>query len=96
MLKKIVLGAAVVGTVLAGSVAVDTVAAPESSAAAACWGQITQSKGKNYTGCGAARHFNAIGKNLSIRWGSRAGANQWSYESACWSDIRKYGMARSA
>lgn len=36
---NIVLGAAVVGTVLTGGMAEDTVAAPEASAAGACSGQ---------------------------------------------------------
>jgi hypothetical protein len=94
MLKNIVLGAAVVGTVLTGGVAVDTVAAPEASAAGACWGQITQSQGKNYTGCGRAQHFNKL-RSGAIKLGNVAGANSWSFEKACWVGIAQYGMIRA-
>jgi len=94
MFMKLILGAVVVGTVVSGGVAVDSAMAPEANAAA-CWGQITQSKGKNYTGCGAARHFVAVGASLQIKTGNRATANKWSYEPVCWAGIRKYGMVRS-
>lgn len=94
MLKNMVLSAAIVGAVLAGGVAVDSAAAPDASAAGACWGQITQSKGKNYTGCGRAQHFNKLG-NGAIKLGNVAGANTWSFEKACWAGIAQYGMIRA-
>lgn len=96
MFMKMILGAVVVGTVVSGGVAVDSAMAMATEAnAAACCGQITQTKGKNYTGCGAARHFVAVGASLHIKTGNRATANKWSYEPVCWAGIRKYGMVRS-
>lgn len=93
MITKFVLGAAIIGTVVSGGIALDAAVAPEASAAA-CWGQITQTKGKNYTGCGSARHFNIL-RNGTTKTGNKAGANTWSYETACWAGINQYGMVRA-
>ncbi len=92
-IKNVLLGATVLGTVVVGGVAVDTAAAPEAKATA-CWGQITASKGKNYTGCGRARHFNRLASG-TMKWGSVASDHAWSYEQACWSNIAQYGMVRA-
>jgi hypothetical protein len=92
MITKLMLGIAVIGTVLSAGVALDTATAPDAKAAA-CWGQITQTKGKNYTGCGIARHFNRI-SNKDLKYGNNAGANTWSYEPLCYAHVTQYGMVR--
>jgi hypothetical protein len=92
MISKFVLGAAIIGTVVSGGIALDVAKAPEAEAAA-CWGQITQIKGKNYTGCGRAVHFNII-KNSTKKYGNIAGANTWSYEPLCYANVTQYGMVR--
>lgn len=91
-ITKLLLGAALVGTVVSGGIALDTASAPEANAAA-CWGQITQTKGKNYTGCGTAHHFNRI-NNKTLKYGNNAGANTWSYEPLCYANVTQYGMVR--
>jgi hypothetical protein len=30
-----------------------------------------------------------------MKWGNVVGANKWSYEAACWTNIAQYGMARA-
>lgn len=92
MISKFVLGAAIVGTVISGGVALDAAAGPKASAAA-CWGQITATKGKNYTGCGTAHHFNRI-NNRDMKYGNNAGSNTWSYELLCYANVTQYGMVR--
>jgi hypothetical protein len=92
MITKFVLGAAIIGTVVSGSIALDVAKAPEARAAA-CWGQITQTMGKNYTGCGTARHFNRI-NNRDLKYGNNAKSNTWSYEKACYVNVTQYGMVR--
>ncbi|WIB27059.1 hypothetical protein [Curtobacterium sp. MCSS17_015] len=94
MVSKLILGVASVGTVLSAGVAVDAATAPGAEARA-CWGQITQSQGKNYTGCGVAQHFNRLSNGL-VKLGNRAGANSWSRESFSWAGIAQYGMIRAA
>ncbi|MFZ6992783.1 hypothetical protein ACO0E1_12915 [Curtobacterium sp. RRHDQ66] len=91
-ITKLLLGAALVGAVVSGGIALDTASAPEANAAA-CWGQITQTKGKNYTGCGMAHHFNRI-DNKILKYGNNAGANTWSYEPLCYANVTQYGMVR--
>jgi hypothetical protein len=93
VIKKLMLGLAVVGTLVSAGVAVGAANAP-SAEAAACWGQITQSQGKNYTGCGNAQHFNVL-RNGQIKLGNVARANSWSRQKACWVGISKYGMVRA-
>ncbi|MBT2502746.1 hypothetical protein [Curtobacterium sp. ISL-83] len=93
MIGNVVLGVTVLGTVLAGGVAVDAATAPEAKAAAR-WGQITQTQGKNYTGCGKAQHFNRF-KNGTFAWGNVVGANAWSKQKLCYANISQYGMARA-
>jgi hypothetical protein len=92
-ISKVLLGAAVIGTIVSGGVALDTATAPEAKAAA-CWGQITLTKGKNYTGCGVAAHFNII-NNKTKKFGNNAGANSWSYETLCYANVTQYGMVRA-
>jgi hypothetical protein len=58
-IRNVVLGAVVLGSVVGGGIAVDTVTAPEASAAA-CWRKVTQSMGFNESGCGRAQHFNRL------------------------------------
>lgn len=93
LVHKLMLGALVLGSVITGGVAIDAASAPDASAAA-CWGQITQTKGKNYTGCGNAQHFNRL-SNGKMFYGNRAGANAWSTEAACYTNIAQYGMVRA-
>ncbi|GAA3340595.1 hypothetical protein GCM10017714_20960 [Curtobacterium pusillum] len=92
-IKNVVLGAVVLGTVVAGGVAVDTASAPEAKAAA-CWGQITLTQGKNYTGCGRAQHFNRF-KNGTYAWGNIVGSNAWSRQKLCYANVAQYGMVRA-
>lgn len=92
-IKNVMLSGVVLALVVSGGVALDAVTAPDARAAA-CWGQITQTKGKNYGGCGSAKHFNRL-KSGTMKWGSVAGTNRWSYESACWANIAQYGMVRA-
>jgi hypothetical protein len=35
-----------------------------------------------------------LGGAVLALWGSVAGTNRWSYESACWVNIAQYGMVR--
>ncbi|NII40785.1 hypothetical protein E9228_001421 [Curtobacterium flaccumfaciens] len=93
VITKVMLGLALVGTLMSAGVAVDAVTAPGAEAAA-CWGQITQSQGKNYTGCGSAQHFNVL-RNGQIKLGNVARVNSWSRQKACWVGISKYGMVRA-
>jgi hypothetical protein len=92
-IRNVVLGAVVLGSVVGGGIAVDTVTAPEASAAA-CWRKVTQSMGFNESGCGRAQHFNRL-KSGTMKRGIVVGANKWSYEAACWTNIAQYGMARA-
>lgn len=92
-IKNVMLGALVLGTVVSGGVVVDAATATEAKAAA-CWGQITLTKGKNYTGCGRAAHFNII-KNSTKKFGNTVGANAWSYEALCYANVTQYGMVRA-
>lgn len=91
-IKNALLGAIVSGLVVTGGVAVDVVSAPRAEAAA-CWGQITPTKGKNYTGCGRAQHFNLLSSG-KYAWGNKVGANTWSQQVVCYPNVSKYGMVR--
>jgi hypothetical protein len=93
MITKLMLGIAVIGTVMSAGVALDTATAPDAEAAA-CWGQITQTKGKNYTGCGKAAHFNII-NNSKKKFGNIVGAYAWSSETLCYANVTQYGMVRA-
>jgi hypothetical protein len=88
MLKNIVLGAAVLGTVLTGGVVVDTATAPDANAA--CYGSVSLWQGKNYS-CSTARHWDVV-KNSGSRYGNWAGRSQWSLQTACWPNVVSYGM----
>lgn len=92
LVQKVILGALVLGSIVTGGVALDIASAPDANAA--CWGQITQTKGKNYTGCGTAQHFNRL-SNGKMFYGNRAGANAWSTEAMCYTNIAQYGMVRA-
>lgn len=87
-IKNVVLGVAVLGSVVAGGVAVDTATAPE--AKAACYGSVTIWKGKNNS-CSSARHWDAI-KNQDPRYGAWVGKGKWSQQAACWANVVSYGM----
>ncbi|TDN41631.1 hypothetical protein EDF64_11728 [Curtobacterium flaccumfaciens] len=92
-IKNVLLGATVLGTVVAGGIALDSATAPDANAAS-CWRQVTQSKGKNDSGCGRAQHFNRL-KSGAMKWGNVVGGNQWSFQTACWANIAQYGMVRA-
>ncbi|MBY0177825.1 hypothetical protein [Curtobacterium herbarum] len=92
MLMKLMVGVASIGTILGVGVAIGTATAADAEATA-CWGQITQMKGKNYTGCGMAHHFNRI-NNKDLKYGNNAKANTWSYEPLCYANVTQYGMVR--
>jgi hypothetical protein len=89
MITKLVLGAAVVGAVLSGSLAVDTATAPEAKAGT-CYGSVSLLKGKNNT-CSSARHWNAI-RNAKSRYGDWVGRSRYSVQKACWANVVSYGM----
>ena len=89
MITKLVLGAAVVGTLVSGTVALDAATAPRAEAAA-CYGSVSLLKGKNNT-CSSARHWNAI-RNSSSKYGAWVGRSGWSYQSLCWANVVSYGM----
>jgi hypothetical protein len=92
-MKKLLISTALVGIVVSGGIALDAASATEATAAA-CWGQITQTKGKNYTGCGRAAHFNII-NNSKKKFGDAVGANTWSFEKLCYANVTQYGMVRA-
>lgn len=89
MITKFVLGAAVIGTVVSGGIALDVVRAPEAKAAA-CYGSVSIWKGKNNT-CSSARHWDAI-KNSNAKYGAWVGKGKWSQQNACWANVVSYGM----
>lgn len=87
-IKKVMLGAAVLGTVVAGGLVTDVATAPE--AKAACYGSVTVMKGKNNT-CSSARHWNAI-KNAPSKYGAWVGKGGWSKQTLCWANVVSHGM----
>ncbi|WIE65444.1 hypothetical protein DEI99_002610 [Curtobacterium sp. MCLR17_036] len=87
-IKNVVLGMAVLGSVVGGGLAVDAATAPEANAA--CYGSVTLTKGKNNS-CTSARNWNVI-KNKGTKYGNWAGRGAWSYEAACWVNVVSYGM----
>ncbi|MBF4589332.1 hypothetical protein [Curtobacterium sp. VKM Ac-1395] len=89
MITKFVLGAAIIGTVVSGGIALDVVRAPEAKAAA-CYGSVSIWKGKNNT-CSSARHWDAI-KNSNAKYGAWVGKGKWSQQNACWANVVSYGM----
>ncbi|MBF4582901.1 hypothetical protein ITJ54_09500 [Curtobacterium sp. VKM Ac-2865] len=89
MISKFVLGAAVIGTVVSGGIALDIAKAPEAKAAA-CYGSVSIWKGKNNT-CSSARHWDAI-KNSNAKYGAWVGKGKWSQQNACWANVVSYGM----
>lgn len=92
-MKKLLVSTALVGIVVSGGIALDAASATEATATA-CWGQITQTKGKNYTGCGRAVHFNII-RNSTKKFGNTVGADAWSFERLCYANVTQYGMVRA-
>lgn len=92
-IKNVMLGVAVLGVVVSGGVAVDTATAPEAKAAG-CWGQVTVTQGKNYSGCGPAQHFNRFKKG-TYAWGNVVGSNSWSRQAFCYTNVAQYGMVRA-
>jgi hypothetical protein len=89
MITKFVLGAAIIGTVVSGGIALDVARAPEAKAAA-CYGSVSIWKGKNNT-CSSARHWDAI-KNSNAKYGAWVGKGKWSRQNACWANVVSYGM----
>ena len=89
MITKFVLGAAIIGTVVSGGIALDVAKAPEAKAAA-CYGSVSIWKGKNNT-CSSARHWDAI-KNSNAKYGAWVGKAKWSQQNACWVNVVSYGM----
>jgi hypothetical protein len=89
MITKVVLGAAVVGTVIGGALTLDAVTAPGAEAAT-CSGSVSIWKGKNNT-CSSARHRDAI-KNAKSKYGSWVGRGRYSVQNACWANVVSYGM----
>lgn len=89
MIMKFVLGAAVIGTVVSGGVALDAAVAPKAEAAA-CYGSVSIWKGKNNS-CSSARHWDAI-KNADAKYGGWVGRGSWSQQAACWANVVSYGM----
>lgn len=89
MIAKVILGAAVVGTIVSGALALDVASAPRAEAAA-CYGSVSLLKGKNNT-CSSARHWNAI-RGSSSKYGAWAGRGGWSHQRLCWANVVSYGM----
>jgi hypothetical protein len=87
-ITKVLLGAAVFGTIVTGGIAVDSASAPE--AQAACYGSVSIWKGKNNS-CSSARHWDAI-KNSSPHYGKWVTKGLWSQQTACWANVVSYGM----
>lgn len=88
-IKSEVLGAAVLGMVVVGGLAVDTVTAPE--ATAACYGSVTVLKGKNISCTNGARHWNVI-RNAGTKYGLWVGRGGWSKQPLCWANVVSHGM----
>lgn len=88
-IKDVVLGAVVLGSVVGGGIAVDTVTAPEASAA--CYGSVTLMKGKNNSCGNGARHWNAI-RNAPSKYGDWVGKGRVSSQKLCWANVVSYGM----
>ncbi|QWS32694.1 hypothetical protein AABM26_05290 [Curtobacterium aetherium] len=89
MIAKVILGAAVVGTIVSGALALDVASAPRAEAAA-CYGSVSLLKGKNNT-CSSARHWNAI-RGSSSKYGAWVGRGGWSHQRLCWANVVSYGM----
>lgn len=89
MIAKVILGAAVVGTIASGALALDVASAPRAEAAA-CYGSVSLLKGKNNT-CSSARHWNAI-RGSSSKYGAWVGRGGWSHQRLCWANVVSYGM----
>jgi hypothetical protein len=89
-ITKVLLGAAVIGTIVTGGVAVDAASAPEAKAAA-CYGSVSTWKGKNVSCAKQARHWDSI-KNAPSKYGAWVGKGAWSSQSACWANVTSYGM----
>lgn len=88
-ITKLLLGAAIVGTVVSGGIAFDAASAPKASAAT-CYGSVGTWKGKNNS-CSSARHWDAI-KNAPSKYGAWVGKSKWSQQGACWVNVVSYGM----
>ncbi|PYY33154.1 hypothetical protein [Curtobacterium sp. MCBD17_030] len=89
MITKLILGAAVVGTVIGGTLTLDVATAPGAEAAT-CYGSVSIWKGKNNT-CSSARHWDAI-KNAKSKYGAWVGRGRYSVQNACWANVVSYGM----
>ena len=89
MITKLILGAAVVGTLVSGTVALDAATAPRAEAAA-CYGSVSIWKGKNNT-CSSARHWDAI-RNSNPRYGAWVGRGKYSTQNVCRANVVSYGM----
>jgi hypothetical protein len=88
-ITRMLLGAAVIGTIASGGIVLDSVAAPEASAA--CYGSVTQMKGKNVSCPSTARHWNVI-KNHGTEYGLWVGKGSWSQQKLCWANVVSVGM----
>lgn len=88
-IKNVLLGVTVLGTVVAGGVALDSATAPDANAA--CYGSVTLMKGKNNSCSNGARHWNAI-KNAPSKYGLWVSRGGTSKQTLCWANVVSYGM----
>ncbi|WIB78134.1 hypothetical protein DEJ28_03260 [Curtobacterium sp. MCPF17_002] len=88
-IKNVLMCATVLGTVVAGGIALDSATAPD--AHAACYGSVTLMKGKNNSCSNGARHWNAI-KNANPKYGDWVGKGRISQQKLCWANVVSYGM----
>ncbi|OIH98252.1 MULTISPECIES: hypothetical protein [unclassified Curtobacterium] len=88
-IKNVVLGMAVLGSVMGGGLAVDAATAPEANAA--CYGSVSTFKGKNNSCSRGARHWDVI-KGKDTAYGNWADRGSWSSQRACWINVVSYGM----
>jgi hypothetical protein len=91
MLKKIVIGAAVIGALVSASVVADTTTALRAGALE-CVGRVTTWQAYNECAAVPARHWDAI-KNSASKYGNWASAGQWSKQSSCWANVVSYGYS---
>lgn len=91
MVKKIVVGTAVVAALLSANVVADAATAPQASAAA-CVNKVTTWQAYNECAGLPARHWDAI-KNSASKYGNWASAKQWSRQAACWANVVSFGYS---
>lgn len=88
-IRNLLIGGAVLATVVSGGIVTDIARAPD--AEAACYGSVSTWKGKNVSCPLEARHFDAI-KHSAYQYAPWATRGNFSEQRACWANVVSYGM----